>query len=123
MVIIAGMSNHARDGKPGEAGNLPGGREGPQAFPAVTLVPNLIVAINAECNRIRRALPECDHLVANGRLARQIILSLIKEGEDSIASGDVARMVKALAELQGIAPAHLSCNTGHFVQLSRSKNF
>jgi hypothetical protein len=55
-----------------------------------------------ECARIRRAIPNYETLVPNGRLARSILLTEIKEGEDSIASGDMARMVKPLASLRDL---------------------
>ena len=65
---------------------------------------NLIEEIQAECNRVRRAIPQYEEAWwPSGSLARQILVAVVNEGEASIELGDVKRMTKALAELRGIA--------------------
>jgi hypothetical protein len=67
---------------------------------------DLIHAIHAECNRVRRAMREYQAEIPNGSLAGDVLHGIIKEGEDSIASGDQARILKALASLRGVVPWH-----------------
>jgi transposase-like protein len=63
----------------------------------------LIKAIHAECNRVRRVIPDYESRVSSPGLARDILLLAITQAEESIASGDVARMVKALESLWDFA--------------------
>lgn len=61
---------------------------------------NLIEGIQQECNRCRELLPHYEAIGAAGLFGKTMIQSDIKEGEDSIASGDVGRMIKAFAALK-----------------------
>jgi hypothetical protein len=67
---------------------------------------DLIDAIHAECNRVRRAMREYEPEIPNGSLAGDVLHRIIREGEDSITSGDQARILKALASLRSIVPWH-----------------
>lgn len=62
---------------------------------------NLIEAIQAECNRLRDVLPQYDELGPVGAFGGAMLRHCITEGEASIASGDVVRMVQALKGLRG----------------------
>jgi hypothetical protein len=61
---------------------------------------NLIEAIQSECNRVRGAIPHYEELGPVGAFGAAALRAAVKEGEDSIASGDVTRMVSALQGLR-----------------------
>lgn len=63
---------------------------------------NLIEGIQQECNRCRDLLKQYEHpeIAPTAGFAVAMIQQDIKEGEDSIASGDVGRMIKAFAALK-----------------------
>lgn len=63
--------------------------------------PNLIEAIQAECNRVREILPHYYAIGQAGSFGAFMLQSAVTEGDASIASGDVVRMVKALDVLRG----------------------
>jgi hypothetical protein len=63
-------------------------------------MPNLIEGIQAECNRVRNAIPHYEEIGPVGAFGAAALRSAVKEGEDSIASGDVTRMVAALQALR-----------------------
>jgi hypothetical protein len=62
---------------------------------------NLIEGIQAECNRVRSAIPHYEELGPVGAFGAAALRSAVKEGEDAIASGDTTRMVQALESLRG----------------------
>lgn len=62
---------------------------------------NLIEGIQAECNRVRELILEYNKLGPTGAFGAAVLSENVREGEASIASGDIARMVRALAELRG----------------------
>lgn len=62
---------------------------------------NLIEGIQSECNRVRELLPEYIALGPTGSFGATVLKTAIKEGEASIVSGDVVRMVEALRSLKG----------------------
>ncbi len=61
---------------------------------------NLIDGINEELNRNRELLREYQGIGASGFFGSMVITSKINEGEKSIASGDIVRMLSAYADLQ-----------------------
>lgn len=61
---------------------------------------NIIEGIQAECNRIRKIIPHYEELGPVGSFGATMLKIAVAEGEASIASGDVVRMVKAYRELQ-----------------------
>lgn len=61
---------------------------------------NLIEVIQSECNRVRVAIPHYEELGPTGQFGAEALKRAVKEGEESIASGDVVRMVEALASLR-----------------------
>jgi hypothetical protein len=62
---------------------------------------NLIEGIQSECERVRGILPYYDEIGPVGFFGKMVLQQAIKEGEASIASGDVVRMVAALESLRG----------------------
>lgn len=61
---------------------------------------NLIEGIQAECNRLREMLPAYKELGPIGAFGHAVLSIAITEGEAAIASGDVVRMARSLAELK-----------------------
>jgi hypothetical protein len=65
-----------------------------------TEIPNRIEAIQEECARLRVALTHYEEIGAAGAYGAHWLKMAIQEGEASIASGDVLRMVEALTTLR-----------------------
>lgn len=62
---------------------------------------NLFEGIQAECNRVRELIPEYEAIGAAGTFGKMMLQADIKEGEESLASGDVVRMLRAYESLKG----------------------
>jgi len=60
---------------------------------------NIIEGIQSECSRCRELKKEYD-LIPMGGFGASFIQAAIDEGENSIASGDVVRMLSAYKELE-----------------------
>lgn len=60
---------------------------------------NLIEGIQEQCNRCRELKKEYDR-IPTGFFGSKVLQLAIKEGEDSIASGDAVRMLSAYKELE-----------------------
>jgi hypothetical protein len=61
---------------------------------------NLIEGIQKECNRVRAILPHYEALGPVGFFGVAALKADIAEGEAAIASGDCARMIRALSALE-----------------------
>lgn len=61
---------------------------------------NLIEGIQAECGRVRRIIPYYDEIGPVGAFGKAMLQAAIKEGEASVASGDVVRMLAAIQSLK-----------------------
>ena len=61
---------------------------------------NLAAAIRAECQRLKRLYHLYGFFVPSGTIAQAMLLETVQEGEHSIASGDQARMMRALEALR-----------------------
>jgi hypothetical protein len=64
---------------------------------------NLIEAIQTECDRVRQAIPHYEGLGPIGRFGAAALKNAVTEGQASVASGDVTRMVAALQSLRDCA--------------------
>lgn len=64
---------------------------------------NVIEAIQQECERVRKAVPNYEALGPVGAFGAAMLKTSIKEGEAAIASGDVTRMLPALQSLRDCA--------------------
>lgn len=62
---------------------------------------NLIEGIQSQCQRVREILPRYEELGPVGAFGAAMLKHAIKEGEASIASGDVVRMIAAYKRLEG----------------------
>jgi hypothetical protein len=60
---------------------------------------NLIEGIQAECNLVRELISHYEELAPTGAFGAAALKADIREGEAAIASGDIARMVRALQSL------------------------
>jgi hypothetical protein len=63
---------------------------------------DLVEKIRAECRRVELLLPIYAGIVPAGVLARDILQVVVREAEQSIASGDAARMRRALESLRNV---------------------
>jgi hypothetical protein len=64
--------------------------------------PDLIDKIRAECRRVELLLPQFATHPTAGSLAQDILKVVLREGEASIASGDVERMKRSLDSLRNV---------------------
>lgn len=75
-----------------------------QTVPARTLMKgvrmNLIEAIQAECDRLRRCISHGVEIGPAGKFYILMAQQEISKGEQAIASGDVTKMVTALASMK-----------------------
>jgi hypothetical protein len=78
------------------------GRKNAGAMEVAVPDQDLIEQIRAECRRAELLLPTYESIVPNGALARDIVRIVIREGEASIASGDVERMKRSLESLRNV---------------------
>lgn len=62
---------------------------------------NLVAGIQEQCNRVRSIIPHYEAIGAAGSFGKMMLEASIKEGEDSIASGDILRMLSAFKSLEG----------------------
>lgn len=63
---------------------------------------NLIEGIQKQCNRCRELRKQYEQIGPAGAFGVAMIDIAVKEGEDSIASGDAVRMVVAHGKLEQI---------------------
>jgi len=63
---------------------------------------DLIDKIRAECRRVQLLLPTYESIVPAGTLVRDMVQIVVREGEASIASGDVERMKRSLESLRNV---------------------
>jgi hypothetical protein len=63
---------------------------------------DVVAKIRAECRRVEELLPLYKAIVPAGELAVDMLRVVIREGEESIASGDVARMRRSLESLRNV---------------------
>jgi hypothetical protein len=62
---------------------------------------NIIEGIQQQCERVRGILPYYEEIGPAGMFGLTMLKAAIKEGEASIASDDVVRMLAAYKELEG----------------------
>lgn len=62
---------------------------------------NLVEGIQRECNRVRELIPLYKEIGPAGAFGAAMLKAAIREGEASIASGDVVRMLGAFRSLEG----------------------